>query len=239
MEEKEKNTFNEQGTKNKEINETESSLTSFEKFIDKNKKIITYIFGGIIIIVLLYFIYRRNYLAPLEEQAHQEMFMAEIYFSKDSFKLALNGDGQYPGFLQIIEDYSSTKAGKLALYYAGICYLHLGDFESAIKYLKKFSTDDPMLYSVSKGAMGDAYLELGNKEQAEKYYKEAAYKYPNTLTSPFYLMKLGFIYEQMNKWDKALEVYEFIEKQYTKTPEGRKIEKFITKAKLMLNRKDL
>lgn len=241
MEGKEKKEVSEQHNVNeqKEVIEETKGLTSFENFIDKNKKIITYVVGGVILIVLLYFIYRKNYLIPLEDQAHQEMFMAEIYFSKDSFKLALNGDGQYPGFLQIIEDYSSTKAGNLANYYAGICYMHLGDFNNAIKYLKKFSTNDPMLYSVSKGALGDAYLELGDKEQAEKYYKEAAYKYPNNLSSPFYLMKLGFVYEQMNKWEKALEVYEYIDKQYNRTSEGRKIEKYITRAKLMLNRKDL
>ena len=51
--------------------------------------------------------------------------MAEIYFEKDSFNLALNGDLNSAGFIDIADDYSSTKTGKLANYYAGICYLNL------------------------------------------------------------------------------------------------------------------
>ena len=62
------------------------------------------------------------YLEPLEQEAHADMYMAEIYFEKDSFNLALNGDGQYLGFLDIVDEYSLASAGNLANYYAGLCY---------------------------------------------------------------------------------------------------------------------
>lgn len=217
----------------------ESTLSKTEVFIDKNKKSIAYVVGGLILIVALYFIYKKSYLGSMEEQAHQEMFMAENYFAKDSFKLALNGDGQYPGFIEIIENYNLTNAGNLANYYAGISYLHLGQFENAIKYLSDYSTDDPLLYSVTKGAIGDANLELGKLDEAISYYKKAAYDKPNQFTSPFYLMKLGFVYEKQEKWDKALKIYQFIEKEYNRTNEGRKIEKYITRAKIKLNKDEL
>ncbi len=217
----------------------ESALSRTEEFIEKNKKSISYIIGGLIVIVALFFIYKKSYLAPLEDEAHQEMFMAENYFAKDSFRLALNGDGQYPGFLQIIDEYGSTTAGNLANYYTGICYLRLGQYEDAIKYLEDYSTDDVLLYAVANGSIGDAYLELGKTEDAIKYYKKAAYDKPNQFTSPFYLMKLGFAYEKLQKWEKALETYEYIEKQYNRTNEGRKVEKYITRAKIYLNKDEL
>ena len=47
-------------------------------------------------------------------------------------------DDQYLGFIDIADDYSSTKAGKLANYYAGLSYLYLGEFENAIDYLEDF-----------------------------------------------------------------------------------------------------
>ncbi|MGQ9848266.1 MAG: tetratricopeptide repeat protein [Bacteroidales bacterium] len=219
--------------------ENESPLSKTEQFIDKNKKSITYVVAGLIVIIALYFIYKKSYLGSLEEEAHQEMFMAENYFAKDSFKLALNGDGQYPGFIKIIEDYSSTYAGNLANYYAGICYLHLNDYENAIKYLSDYSTDDPLLYAAAKGALGDANLELGKLDDAISNYKKAAFDKPNQFSSPFYLMKLGFVYEKQEKWDKALEVYEFLEKEYNRSNEGRKIEKYITRAKIKLNKDEL
>ncbi len=224
---------------NEELTTSESMFSKTEDFIDKNKKRILYIVGGLIVVIALIFIYKKSYLAPLEDQAHQEMFMAENYFAKDSFKLALNGDGQYPGFLQIIEEYGSTNAGNLANYYTGICYLRLGQFEEAIRYLKEYTTDDHLLYATANGALGDANLELGKLDEAIKYYKKAAYDKPNQFSSPFYLMKLGFVYEKQEQWEKALEVYEYIDKQYNRTNEGRKIEKYITRVKVKLSKEDL
>ena len=217
----------------------DSTLSKTEQFIDKNKKSIIYVVGGLIIVIALFFIYKKSYVAPRNDEAHQEMFMAENYLAKDSFKLALNGDGQYPGFLKIADDYSSTNAGNLANYYTGICYLHLGQFEDAIKYLKEYSTDDVLLYAASQGAIGDANLELNKLDEAATYYKKAADEKPNQFSSPFYLMKLGFVYEKLNQWDKALEVYQNIEKKYNKTNEGRKVEKYITRAKIKLNKDEI
>ena len=56
----------------------------------------------------------------------------------DSVKLALNGDNINSGFAKIISKYSGTKAANLAKFYAGSCYLKLGDFNNAVKYLKRF-----------------------------------------------------------------------------------------------------
>ncbi|MCK7533767.1 MAG: hypothetical protein MZV63_23435 [Marinilabiliales bacterium] len=53
------------------------------------------------------------------------------YFSQDSLKLALNGDGNNLGFIDIAESIQVTKSGKLANFYAGTCLMHLGQFEEA------------------------------------------------------------------------------------------------------------
>jgi len=218
----------------------ENVLSKTEEFIDKHKKKISYVVGGIVLLVVLFIWYKNSYIKSQEEQAHQEMFMAETYFAKDSFKLALNGDGQYPGFLSIIDEYGSTNAGNLANYYAGICYLRLGQFEEAIKYLDEYSPrNDVFLYATKNGSIGDAYMELGKIDDAIKYYKKAAYDKPNQFTSPFYLMKLGFAYEQLGELEKALEVYEYIDKQYSKTNEGRKVEKYIARVKVKLNKEEI
>lgn len=64
------------------------------------------------------------------------MFRAEEYYRLDSVNLALNGDGQNLGFVKIVDKFGGTKAGKLASFYAGSCYLKLNDYEKAVKYLK-------------------------------------------------------------------------------------------------------
>lgn len=125
------------------------------------------------------------------------MWMAEQYFAKDSFNLALNGDGNYLGFLDIIEEYSITKSANLANYYTGISYLHLGQYENAIEYLKQFESNDKMIAPIAYGAIGDAYVELENTDEALVFYKKAVTSSENDFTAPIYLMKIGLVQEKM------------------------------------------
>ncbi len=219
-----------------EIDQVGNVLTKTEQYIEDNQKKLIIIVAAIIIVVGGYLGYKKLYLGPKETEAHQEMFMAEQYFAKDSFNLALNGDNLNKGFLYIIDEYGATHAGNLANYYAGICYYNLGQFEKSIEYLNDFSTDDNMLYPVSQGTIGDANLELGKMDEALACYQKAADEKRNDFTSPFYLMKAGFVLEKLNRWEDALSTYERIEKEFNRTNEGRKIEKYITRAKIKLNK---
>ncbi|MGC9353394.1 MAG: tetratricopeptide repeat protein, partial [Mariniphaga sp.] len=114
------------------LQELESALTKTERFIEENQKPITYVVGAIILIVIAYLGFTRFYLQPREKEAQSQMFMAENYFERDSFNLAINGDGNYLGFLDIIDDYGMTKSANLAKYYTAISYLHLGQYEDAL-----------------------------------------------------------------------------------------------------------
>ena len=209
--------------------EVEHALTTAERFFETNSKIITIIFGVAVAIALLLLATHRFYSLPREAKAKEQIFVAEQYFEKDSFNLAINGDGNYPGFLDIIADYGGTKAGKLARYYTGISNLHLGNYQEAINYLEDFSSDDLLLSPVALGATGDAYCELGNKEKAVKLYMEAAELNPNNFTSPVYFLKAGIIYEALGNKEKALAAYKIIKEKYAESSEGRTIDKYIAR----------
>jgi tetratricopeptide (TPR) repeat protein len=211
------------------LKDVESALTSAERFFEENSKIITIIFGAAIVIALLLLLTHRFYSQPREAKAMEQMAGAQNYFQKDSFNLALNGDGNYPGFLDIMDDYGRTKPGKLARYYAGISYLHLGKFKEAIKYLEDFKTDDPLLEPVKIGATGDAYAELGDKDKALKLYMEAADSKKNVFTTPIYYMKAGRLYESMGNKEKALELYRMIKDKYPQSTEGQTVDKYIAR----------
>ena len=216
------------------LQELESALTKTEQFIEDNQKKIFFVLGAIVVIVAGYIGYKRYYVQPKENEALSQMFMAENYFEKDSFNLAINGDGNYLGFLDIIEDYGITKAANRAKYYTGISYLHLGQYEEAIDYLKKFKTDDIILGPVATGAMGDAMLELGQKENALKQYQKAYGESVNELTTPVYKMKAASLLEEMNKNADALKLYEEIKKDYPQSAEGTTIDKYIARVKLKM-----
>jgi tetratricopeptide (TPR) repeat protein len=173
----------------------------------------------------------------MEKEAHGQMFVAEQYFEKDSFNIALNGDGNNWGFLKIIDEYGATKAANLAHYYAGICYLQTGKFQKAIDQLEDFSSGDKLVGPISEGAKGDAYLELGNKDKALKCYLKAANKKENEFVSPIYLLKAASVSEALGDYKQALGLYQDIKEKFPKSYEGRQVEKNIAKVKLLLGNK--
>jgi tetratricopeptide (TPR) repeat protein len=212
----------------------EEALSKTERFIEKNQKLLTIVIGAIVIVVLVFFGFKRFYMGPREQEAKEQMFMAERYFEIDSLNLALNGDGMYPGFLDIIDDYGMTKGANLSKYYAGICYLKLGNFEEAIDYLNSFKGKDQVVGPMAKGALGDAYLELNQAGKAAVLYTEAAEMQENEFTSPLFLMKAGWTYELLQDYKKALETYERIKYDFPTSNEARDIEKYIARAKGMI-----
>jgi tetratricopeptide (TPR) repeat protein len=211
----------------KNLEGIEQALSRSERFIEENQKIITYILAGIILVLLIIIGGNRYYLKPLNEEAAADMFYAERFFEIDSFNLALNGYGTYPGFLNVIDDYGITKSAKVARYYAGVCYHQLGNHEEAIEYLQKFKTDDLLVGAAKYSTMGDAYVELGELDKAESAYKTGIEKFQNNFSTPIMLKKLGILYEEMGELDRALEAYQTIEVSYPDTPEGREILKYI------------
>ena len=83
----------------------ESALTRTEQFLEENQKIIIRVVAAGLALVATFLGFKRFYMIPRENEAHSQMFVAEQYFEIDSFNLALYGDGNYSGFIEIIEDY--------------------------------------------------------------------------------------------------------------------------------------
>ena len=218
--------------KEEPIVDVQETISKAEHYIEENKKSLSIIIGAVIVLVGGYFAWTKLYIAPMEEEAQSQMFMAERYFEKDSMDKAINGDGQFYGFKDIIENYGLTSSGNLAHMYLGLAYLNKGQFEDAITELKEYDHgDDLMLGPVSIGAMGDAYSELGKTEEAIEQYLKASSANENNFTTPIYLMKAAMLYETQNKYEEALKIYEQVKKDYSESREGREVEKYISRAK--------
>jgi tetratricopeptide (TPR) repeat protein len=212
----------------------EHALSRSEQYIEENKKSLTIILVAIIIVVGGYMGYKRLYIGPKEIEAQSQVFRAEQYFAKDSFQIALEGDGNALGFKDIIDEYGLTETANLSQYYAGICYLRLGKFENAIEHLKKFDSGDKLVSVIAIGAIGDAYVELGDLKKAVNFYEKAANKNKNPLTSAIYLKKAGLVYEKLGDYQKACESYKKIKKNYPNSDEAKDIDKFVQAATMKM-----
>jgi len=203
---------------------------SAEQFWQKNSKLIVYVLTALIVLVAGYFIYQNYFRAPEEAKASDAMWKAEDYYRKDSARLALNGDGPNAGFLKIMSRHSGTKAANLAKFYAGACYIKLGDFKNAIKYLKDFSTDDKLIGVRAAGLLGDAYAETGKKNEAVEQYKKAGTMFPeDNFNSPEYLFRAGLMYQDLGKNKEAIEMFRIIKDKYATTERGTEIDKYLAR----------
>ena len=213
----------------------EQSLTRFEQYLEKNKNTLLIVIGVAVAIVLGIYSVKEYYIEPMEDEAQKEIFMAQKYLQQDSLKMALNGDGINMGFLEIADNYGATKAGNLANYYAGVCYLNLGQFEDAIAYLDDFNGKDQVLSVLAKASIGDAFLELGQPDEALDYYEEAIGINDNEFVIPTVLMKAGQVSEMNGDNDKALKYFKRIKSDFPDSREASDIDKYIAKVEAKLN----
>jgi tetratricopeptide (TPR) repeat protein len=206
------------------IEEVNPLLSLQEKYEAKKKPINTAL-TIIVVVIVGYFAYDKLIAEPKENKAMTAIAHAQAYFAQDSASKALNGDGANKGFLSVIKTYSGTKAGNLANYYAGLCYLQMKDAKNAIKYLKDFNAHGTDLEYMAYGALGDAYMDMGNTKEGIESYMKAAGDKKDIAVTPLYLYRAAVAYEMDKQNDKAIENFKRIRDEYPQSQQARETEK--------------
>ena len=213
----------------------DQTATITEDWVAKNQKVIIGLVAAAAIFTIGYLGYQRFVAAPQQEEAANEMFVAQQNFQKatdgvasDSlYKLSLNGSEGKFGFLKIADEYSGTDAGNLANYYAGIAYLNTGKYTEAIEYLSKFKSDDIVLGALAKGAIGDAYSQKNQPKEALENYVKAAESNKNDFTTPRFLLKAGKTALALGNKADALKYFTDIKDNFEGTPEAASVDVLI------------
>lgn len=209
------------------------AMNKTELFFEENGRKIGYIFLALLILAALIFGYRSLIVLPRAEKAAEMIAEAQYRFESTTpdFELALVGDENGAGFLDVIEKYGSTPSGNLAKHYAGICYLRQGDLENAAKYLAMYSTvkgvPGALVNAQNYGLQGDVAVEQGNYVAAVKFYEKAVAAADNNLTAPQYLRKAGLAEQAQGNTERAAEFYQRILTSYPASMEAREAEKLL------------
>ena len=132
----------------------------------------------------------------------------------------------------LADKFSGTKAGNMAHYYAGVCYLHSGDFDNAIKQMEAYNGEGDLLPAIKYGILGDCYSEKEDYPKAIDYYEKAADNTKNDLLGLHYLKKLGMLNEKQGNNEAAHKAYERIRTDFPnpQNAEWKDIDKYIYRA---------
>lgn len=209
----------------------ETALDKTELFFQKYTK---QLLIGLLVVVLIvggYFAYEYLFARPRAVKAAESMFVAEQLFAQENYSAALQGDGSNAGFIDVVDQYGSTRSGRLAAHYAGVCYMKLGDMDAAMELLNRYKpvkgAPGVIINAQNFGLKGDIYVERGDYAKASEQYVKAVDAADNVLSTPYYLRKLAFVYAQQDKVQQAIDVCERIKAQYPSSVEARDIDKLI------------
>ena len=208
----------------------EEALSKSEQFFENNKKTIFGCLIAIIVIIAGGMLYHTKVAQPRQIRAAEAIFPGESYFMNGDYTTALNGDAYgFEGFEELSKQYRSTKAGKLAGLYAGLCYAQLDSMELAQKYLEKFNGKDQMVAPAALGALANCYATNGQVAKAASTFEKAAKNANNNLLSPYYYFQAGMMYEALDKPAQALKLYNMIKVRYPESAESQDIDKYIAR----------
>ncbi|MBO9617959.1 MAG: tetratricopeptide repeat protein [Niabella sp.] len=192
-------------------------------------KKISLILGAVVVVAAGYMLYKSFVQKPKIEEALDKGFKAEEYYRKDSFNLALNGDGVNPGFVAIASKYSGTPMGNLANFYAGVCYVKLNQNDKAVKYLNDFKSDSKQVQQRTYKLLGDAYGDLGNGAKALENYKKAATEFEaDQMASADALFSAAYLAQHiLNDKKQAIDLYTQLKEKYPRTQQGFDADKYL------------
>jgi tetratricopeptide (TPR) repeat protein len=198
-----------------------ASSAAPQSFTEKYRNLL--LVGGVVVLAIGgYFVYNWSQKDKVNQEAQAAMITSALYYEQDSMNKAINGDGQNPGLIEIVEDYGSTDAGNLARYYLGTAYFKTGNLEEGITTLEEYKKGNSMISAAAYGALGYAYEQKGEFDEAAKNYEEASHTpEDNMYSTPFYLMHAARNLESAGKAEEALKLYKEIKEKYPMSDAAR------------------
>ena len=189
------------------IEKMNSQLTEAGTKIANNKSVITWAVAAIVIVAVLIFGFIHFYQKPRNEKAFEAYNRVQT--------TSLGNDSIAAEQYKAVADKMGGNAGNLAALSAGEALYNEGKYEEAIKYLSKFSCGDAVLEANVLVLTGDCYVNLKKYDDAIASFQKAVRKADgNSQIVPRVLLKEANVFDEQKKYDKALDCYQIIKKDY-------------------------
>lgn len=193
-----------------------------ERFLERYAKQLSIIFGVLVVGILGYFAYQQFIVAPKNDEATKSYLIAQKNLAEGKDDLALGGkSAANPGFMGTYNEYSSTAAGKLSAYNAGLLEFKKGNFQKAYDLLDDFASDNKILVAMKYGAMADCQSNLNKSDDALSLLDKASSASDDPYTSYYFTRKAGVLALALKKNDAAKKYFSTIEEKYKDYDNGQ------------------
>lgn len=195
--------------------ELDQEALQTERFLEKHAKLLSSIFGAILLSVIGYFLYQQFVVAPKNAEATVSYLAAQKNLQQGKDSEALGGKSMVnPGFLGTYEKYSGTDVGKLSAYNAGLLKFKEGKYQEAYDLLDKFSSDNDILMAMKYGAMADCKTNLNKSDEALSLIDKAINASDDGYTSYYFTRKAGLLALALKKKEDAKKYFTSIDDKY-------------------------
>lgn len=196
-----------------------------EQFKSNSKlRLVTMVVGGLIVLVIGYFVYRQFIYEPANEKSKENYWIGLNYATADSTQMAIDELSVHT------KNFDGKIGGEVAQFVYARQLMAKKEFQKAIDELDGVNLNDTYASVMAKGLKADCLSELKKYEEAANLYMEASEINANDMTSPMYLMKAGLCAEELNNFEMATECYQKIKDNYAAFASQKSIDKYISRA---------
>lgn len=192
---------------------------------NKRLRIIAFSVGGVLLLVLGYFIWYQMFFLPANEKSKDSYWEGLNYAKKDSTEVAVEE------FRAAVRKYDGKVGGEVAQFLYARQLMDQGEFKKAFNELEEVDLEDSYVSVLCVGLRADCQSEMGKYSEASKMYLEAANMMDNDFTSPMYLQKAAGCAEELNDFKKAKKYYKRIIDDYPQYATSKEIERLYARVK--------
>lgn len=181
-----------------------------------NRRILTGAAIGVIVIIaaILGFSYIQG---ERDNQAQELLGAIVLEYEQGDHRVALDGNGETLGLLDIIDRYGGTPAGNTARFYAGNAHFELEEYDEALEQFEQFNASNDFIgASVTAGRAAVHELQE-DFSRAAALFERAADIDDNSLRSPRYLHSAARAYIAAGEFATAEEIILEAKERYPET----------------------
>lgn len=175
---------------------------------NKRLRIISFSIGGVLLLVLGYFIWYQMFFIPANDKSKDAYWEGLNYAKSDSTEVAIEE------FRSAVRKYDGKIGGEVAQFLYARQLMEQGEFKKAFSELEEVEVEDSYVQVLAIGLRGDCKSEMKDYEAASKLYVEAANMMDNDFTTPMYLQKAAGCAEELNDFKAARKYYKRIKDDY-------------------------